>query len=1036
MRQFALQDSVSVNFNPKVDLWVHGVITFVHVDTDSFDVVYDDGFVDVSVHARFIRLETDGNIVFPAKTPDSLSLEEEASRLLPSTASTKCAELQLAIDEPQIRAAASSAKPTKSGSEAGAAGADRELLDLELEDLEKDKLLDACLQFKYLFIEADEAAKQSALDKEMLVESSTRKEVQWQSETAQLKSDLKVSADKASEAQLKAGSSNGSSSSSSLADKAAAESAAKIKALQKEVADLKRTRGGKVDKNAPPPVDEERESEKLAFQNEIEALKHTIGELTQRAALGNSEKKSLDAENERLLNKSRAAETELAKVKEDNAGLAKKVEALEAVGAQLTASLEAATADRDAAIKQKKMDWKELKALQKQFDDCKETLQLRQNTIEDMTISNAAYKVQVQELLILNSAETKNRARLLSYFEVGLRCEMLVITGDRKSPVQVWSGGKLSKLNDDSTFNVFLDEGVSKTSVPVEKIRIVMNHGRYLLGDRVEVDCRGAQVPGKITKVNVDGTYGIYYDNGNFETKVSVESLKLLSPPGDVYEADDMVIVNYKGSGIWYSAVVVSVNEATMSVLFDFGESGENVDIAWVRAWCTPGATTNCQVCQGIVRIARQADDCKRYARELQLAHEMATDGAILSALEISKLKFLIRNAWIYCMQESKLLADAIGDLAKFFDVDALAGHSGTPAGMEDKVSISKVAPSLEPISRERFEKIKREKIEEERRRRLVVEEERRRAEAERRLAEENFAGDAIKKAAQKGDMAVLTPLVERWTGDPVLSQGPITPVFVAAERGNVAAVELLTLHGAAANIPDLYGNTPLSEAAGNGHEKVCAILVANGAELEKTNNDGCTPLYRAVSNGHKGTVTFLLKSGADIDKATRAGRSPALLACWSGQAECLEILMNNKCNINKQDNDKWSCLFSACANNHIACLDLLLKNRQLGDINGATNTNDRGQTPLYMAAKQGHLEVLARLLERGAHVNAVDNDGDTPIFVASQEGNLEVMELLIKNGADISLANKVGLKPKDIAAMSFNTEAVEYLKVCCNHPI
>lgn len=377
--------------------------------------------------------------------------------------------------------------------------------------------------------------------------------------------------------------------------------------------------------------------------------------------------------------------------------------------------------------------------------------------------------------------------------------------------------------------------------------------------------------------------------------------------------------------------------------------------------------------------------------------------------------------------------------MARFFDMDQLSGHSGAAAGLEGgKQGASKVVASLEPISREKFQRVKREKVEEERRRRLVVEEERRRAEAERRLAEETFAGDAIKKAAAKGDMAVLTPLVERWSGDPVLSQGHaqnVTPVLAAAERGNAAALELLLQHGAAHNIPDSYGNTALSEAAGNGHEKVVTILLKQaGTEIDKANNDLCTPLYRAVANGHKSVVQLLIKSGSDVDKASRSGRSPALLACWSGQAECLEILMTNKANINKTDNDKWSCLFSACANNHLSCLDLLLKNRQLGDINGSVHINNKGQTPLYIAAKHGHLEVMTRLLDRGMHVNAVDSDGDTAILVASQEGNLDAMEVLVKAGADISIANKSGVTPIKAAGMAFQTQAVEYLKVVEAH--
>lgn len=41
------------------------------------------------------------------------------------------------------------------------------------------------------------------------------------------------------------------------------------------------------------------------------------------------------------------------------------------------------------------------------------------------------------------------------------------------------------------------------------------------------------------------------------------------------------------------------------------------------------------------------------------------------------------------------------------------------------------------------------------------------------------------------------------------------------------------------------------------------------------------------------------------------------------------------------------------------------------------------GQTPLHAAARGGHVEVLAMLLQRGVNVNARDQDGLTPLLLA-----------------------------------------------------
>lgn len=49
------------------------------------------------------------------------------------------------------------------------------------------------------------------------------------------------------------------------------------------------------------------------------------------------------------------------------------------------------------------------------------------------------------------------------------------------------------------------------------------------------------------------------------------------------------------------------------------------------------------------------------------------------------------------------------------------------------------------------------------------------------------------------------------------------------------------------------------------------------------------------------------------------------------------------------------------------------------------------GKTSLQVAAHQGHAQVVAYLLGKGAHVNAVDTDGDTTLHYAAFGNQPEV---------------------------------------------
>jgi hypothetical protein len=74
---------------------------------------------------------------------------------------------------------------------------------------------------------------------------------------------------------------------------------------------------------------------------------------------------------------------------------------------------------------------------------------------------------------------------------------------------------------------------------------------------------------------------------------------------------------------------------------------------------------------------------------------------------------------------------------------------------------------------------------------------------------------------------------------------------------------------------------------------------------------------------------------------------------------------------------------------------------------------NVYGQSPLYTAAEQGHGDIVAMLLDRGAAVNAKTKKGDTALYAAAAKAHKDVVSILFKHGATLAPQEEVDIVTK-----------------------
>lgn len=98
-----------------------------------------------------------------------------------------------------------------------------------------------------------------------------------------------------------------------------------------------------------------------------------------------------------------------------------------------------------------------------------------------------------------------------------------------------------------------------------------------------------------------------------------------------------------------------------------------------------------------------------------------------------------------------------------------------------------------------------------------------------------------------------------------------------------------------------------------------------------------------------------------------------------------------------------FSPLHIACVRGHYDTVRQLINKG--ADINACDNN---GKSPLYLACEYGHVNVVELLLGNEAAVNLCDNDGASSLFIASEQGHDVIVNLLLNHGADVNNRTKI----------------------------
>jgi ankyrin repeat protein len=251
----------------------------------------------------------------------------------------------------------------------------------------------------------------------------------------------------------------------------------------------------------------------------------------------------------------------------------------------------------------------------------------------------------------------------------------------------------------------------------------------------------------------------------------------------------------------------------------------------------------------------------------------------------------------------------------------------------------------------------------------------------------------------------VIASLVALW----------LAPASVAAAQGAV----------------DANGSTPLLLAAAADDATKVKQLLKSGANPNVRNKLETTPLLEAAFHSNTESIKALLDAGADPNAAGADGQTPLMLVARGTNVAAAKLLISKGANAKAKESQRGqTALMWAAANSQGPMTRLLV---EVGSELDARTAKDLltplvsaepraqprspgGMTALMFAAREGCLDCVAAMVEKGASVNLPDPEGVTPLIWAIWNTRFDVAKYLVEHGAEVNRWDWWGRTPLYLA--------------------
>lgn len=221
--------------------------------------------------------------------------------------------------------------------------------------------------------------------------------------------------------------------------------------------------------------------------------------------------------------------------------------------------------------------------------------------------------------------------------------------------------------------------------------------------------------------------------------------------------------------------------------------------------------------------------------------------------------------------------------------------------------------------------------------------------------------------------------------------------LIIAAKLGYTEMIEPLLAAEASVNQSNRYGITALHAAAEQNHLEVLQILIQHpGVVVNKLDNLKRTPLYLSVQKGFFEASKLLIEAKSRVNQKGQDEETLLNMAAAQGNEKLVGLLIQSGAVVNEEGGQpRLAPLHHGVLAKAPLVVQLLLKANAYSEI-----TDDKGRTPLHIAAETNAVEVAQVLLDGGANARAVtgsdeNRNGKTALDLAKQHKHEGMVTLL-----------------------------------------